>query len=137
MGQPSKLDDLTAQRIVKAVAKGLPRDTAAKLAMIAPRTLYNWLRRGRSGDPDYVQFLQRVQEAESQGEAELVADLRVHAKSSWQACAWLLERRRPKVWGQRKPNETQAAKPGEVLASSDERMSLLESLLAAERSAAG
>jgi transposase len=138
MPRPSKLDDLTAQRIYAAVAKGYPRDTAAKLAMIAPRTLYDWLRRGRSGEDGYAQFLQRVQEAESKGEGALVDLLRdTHAKTSWQACAWLLERRRPKVWGPRKAGEAQAAKPGEVLASSEERMALLESLMAAERSAAG
>lgn len=108
MGRPSKLDDLVTQRIVASLEKGLPRDTAARLARIAPRTLYDWLRRGRSQDEsesEYAQFLQRVKEAEAKSEEALMGIIREHATDTWQACAWLLERRMPKKYALRKPVE--------------------------------
>jgi hypothetical protein len=103
MGRPSKLDDITAQRIVQAVEKGLPRDTAARLARISPTTLYKYLRLGRDGDPEYTEFAKRVKAAEASGEAELLGILRAHAAETWQAAAWLLERRMPKKYALRRP----------------------------------
>lgn len=136
-GRPTKLDDLTAQRIVAAVKKGLPRDTAAKLAGVVPSTLFAWLKKGREGHPTYQEFADRVRAAEAFGEEELVGILRGHAASSWQACAWLLERRRPQAWGARKYEPPAQAATGVSAVSREERMSLLESMLAAEKSAAG
>lgn len=136
MPRPSKLDDLTAQRIYKAVERGLPRNTAAKLAMISPRTLYEWLARGRDGDPEYVQFAHRVKEAESKGEDVVVGYLREHARTSVPACIFLLSRRNPKAWGEAGKAVADAAKPA-LATSSEERIALLESLMAAERSATG
>lgn len=134
MARPSKLDDLTARRIVDAVAKGLPRDTAAKLARIHPSTLFEWLARGRAGDAEYTEFADRVREAESKGEDEIVGLLRNHAKGSWQACAWLLERRNPQAWAARKVETPEAAKPA-VAADHDEALAQAESIVAALRSA--
>ena len=102
MGRPSKLDDLTAQKVINAVAKGLPRDTAARLARVAPSTLFLWLAKGRDGDAEYSEFSDRVRAAEAEGEVEIVGMLRGHAANSWQACAWLLERRHPKAWALKK-----------------------------------
>jgi hypothetical protein len=136
-GQPTKLNDISAQRVIASVKKGLPRDTSAKLAGVAPSTLALWLKKGREGDPVYSDFSERVREAEAHGEAELVGLMRDHSRSSWQACAWLLERRRPQTWGARK-YEPPAAAPSVLNATSpEERVSLLESMLAAERSATG
>lgn len=120
---------------MNAVAKGLPRDTAARLARIHPSTLYDWLRRGRSGDRDYSEFSERVREAESRGEAELVDQMRSHAKLSWQACAWLLSSRRPNRWGPRKPEAPTAVVPGTIATSTEEQLSHAESVVAALRSA--
>ncbi len=135
LGRPSKLDDLTAQRIVAAVEKGLPRVTAAKLARVHPATLYEWLARGRDGDADYVEFADRVRQAESKGEEALVGVMVQHAANHWQACAWLLERRHAKAWAKADAVAAGATKP--LATSPEERVSLLESMLAAERSAAG
>jgi transposase len=136
MGRPLKLDDVTAQRIVAAVAKGLPRDTAAKLAAIAPRTLYGWLARGRDGEEPYSQFLHRVKRAEAESEEEMVSRVREASKASWQAAAWWLERRRPERWALRKV-EPRDTKTNDGIDSMDprERVQFLESVLSAARSA--
>jgi len=105
MARPTKLDDLVSKRIVTAIAKGLPRDTAAKLAGVAPSTLYLWLRKGAEGERPYSEFSCTLKKAEAEGEAELVAVIREAGKSSWQACAWLLERRRPQRWALRRERE--------------------------------
>lgn len=101
MGRPTKLDDLVSKRVVDAVAMGLPRDTAAKLARISPATLYSWLAKGRAGEPGFTEFFERVKEAEARGEAELVNVIREAAPRQWQAAAWLLERRRPEAYARR------------------------------------
>lgn len=135
MARPCKLDDLTAQRLVAAVEKGLPRDTAAKLARIHPATFFEWLKRGRNGEPGFVEFHDRVKEAEAKGEEELVAAIRSAGKNSWQANAWLLERRRPQVWGLRKYEQPEARPGGTLATSPAENLSIAESVVAAYRSA--
>lgn len=134
MGRPSKLDDLTAKRIVDAIARGLPRRTAARIANVVPSTLALWLQKGRAGDPLYSDFSDRVKAAEARGEDEIVQLLRGHAKTSWQACAYLLDRRNPRDWLVKKAVD-EAPKPGEMT-SPEEQEALLVSLLAATRSAA-
>lgn len=135
MARPTRLDDVTAQRIIGAIAKGLPRDTAAKLGAIAPTTLYQWLARGRDGEEPYAQFLQRVKRAEAEAEDEMVARVRDAAATTWQAAAWWLERRRPQRWALRKV-EARDAKPSD-LAPTDprENVQYIESVLSAARSA--
>lgn len=133
-GRPCKIDDLTAQRLIKAVAKGLPRDTAAKLASISPATFYRALRLGREGDPDFLEFAKRIKEAEAKGEQELVDLIRGHGKASWQACAWLLERRRPERWGPRKAALADGGGRPVTPATTEEQISQVESVLAALRS---
>lgn len=136
MGRPLKLDEVTAQRIVAAVAKGLPRDTAAKLAAISPRTLYQWLARGRDGEEPFAQFSQRVKRAEAESEEEMVSRVREASKTTWQAAAWWLERRRPERWALRKP-EAREAERAVGLESTDprEQVKFIESVLSAARSA--
>ena len=106
MGRPSKLDDLTAQRIINAVRRGLPRTQAARIARINPDTLFDWLRRGRDGEEGFSEFSERVREAEAFDVEELVGYMREHAKVSYQACAWLLERRAPKQFVLKKQEPT-------------------------------
>lgn len=96
----------------------------------------NWLRRGREGDAAFVDFLHRVRTAEAEAESLIVENLRSLSTTSVPACIFLLSRRNPKAWAEAK-GTAEAAKPGEVVASAEERMSLLESLMAAERSATG
>jgi len=148
MARPTKLDDLLSKRIVMAIAKGLPRDTAAKLAGIAPSTLYLWLRKGDAGEEPFSEFSDALKRAEAEGEAELVAIIREAGKTSWQACAWLLERRRPARWAVRRERAEKPiskdeadrllAEAGALAMSKQgtvaEQISMVESMLAALRS---
>jgi hypothetical protein len=101
--RPTRLDDLVSKRICDAVAKGLPRRTAAKLAGVAPSSLFLWLRKGRDGDPAYSDFSERIAAAEAKGEDELMGLMREHAKTSVAACTWLLSVRNPKAYTLKRP----------------------------------
>ncbi len=114
MGRPTKLNDLTAQRIVNAVKAGLPRVHAARIAGIDPTTLFDWLRRGRNDDPEYSQFSQRVAEAESFNVEVLHGYMQEHAKVSHQACAWLLERRGGKAYAPKRGDVVPMVTPAEA-----------------------
>lgn len=76
----------------------MPRDTAARLARIAPATLYDWLARGRAGESPFSELLERVSEAEAQSESTLVGRIVEASERNWQAAAWLLNCRRPDVY---------------------------------------
>ena len=102
MGRPSKLDDLTAQRVINAVRNGLPRVHAARNAGVDPATLFRWLANGRTGDPDFCEFYDKVVAAESTNVEVLQGYMMEHAKTSYQACSWLLERRGGKAYAPKK-----------------------------------
>lgn len=104
MSRPIKLDDLIEKRVCDALRKGHSYETAAQLAGIAPRTLHYWRERGRDGDPDFVQFLQRVERAEAEAVDRWVQVIQdamdgEDRKVSLAAAQWMLERRRPQEWG--------------------------------------
>lgn len=136
VGRPRALDDLAAERVVQAVAKGYPRDTAAKLAGIAPTTLFKYLRLGREGDPDYAEFAKRVKRAEAESETELIDRVRDASRVSWQAAAWMLERRRPQRYSLRRAEVVQQRGGTIAQTSPEQTKALLESLLKAVESAA-
>jgi transposase len=79
-------------RVVEATRKGLTRKVAARAAGVAPSTLYKELR-------ENAEFSQQVKNAQADGEECLVDLIREHAAATWQAAAWLLERRYPDRYG--------------------------------------
>lgn len=104
MGAPTKLDDIVAQRIVAAVELGAPFYMAAAAGGVSRSTLKAWKQRAREGEEPYAAFLARLQKAEAAGAVEVLRVIETAAKSgTWQAAAWILERRYPKQFALRKP----------------------------------
>ncbi len=136
MGRPTLLDDLRAKRIVDAVAQGATRAVAAEAANVDRNTLLGWLRKGREGVEPYASFLDRVKTAEAKGEAELLSTIRIASGKSWQAAAWLLERRHPKRYALRPERFESASKPSGAAVDGG-NVAMLESLLAAAKSKVG
>lgn len=102
MGRPTKLDDETADRICEAVSLGSPLYLAARAGGIDPETLRAWKARGRKGEQPYSAFLGRLKVAEAVGvTAALTVIRKAASEGTWQAAAWILERRYPKVFGRR------------------------------------
>lgn len=137
MGRPTLLDDLRAKRIVDAIAAGASRSAAAEAANVDRSTLMQWLRKGRLGeDQRYVDFLHRVKVAEAQAENELIAVIRTAAPKSWQAAAWLLERRQPKRYALTAARFEKAS-PGANTAAQEADGDLIEAVYAAHKSRVG
>ncbi len=104
-GRPTKLDDLTAKRIVDAIRAGNTRACAAQLGGVHKATLLEWLALGRRGEQPFADFADRVAKADGEAEARMVAVVVKAAEDgSWQAAkAWLELRRR--VWRMKKPRQ--------------------------------
>ncbi len=103
MPRPTKYDQPTADVILKAVAAGLPNETAAKLAGIEVRTLYAWKRKGKAGEEPFVQFLHALMRQQAEAVSKAVEAIRAAAeRGEWRAAAWWLERRHPDQYGTEK-----------------------------------
>jgi transposase len=115
MARPTKLDDVRVAKILDLLERGNSRRTAALVAGISDATLKSWTKRGREArdlaasggkpkraDLPFVDFLDRVEEAEEKAVARNVENVRVAAEAgTWQASAWWLERRRPDDFARR------------------------------------
>jgi hypothetical protein len=115
MARPTKLTPELQTQIVAYITAGSYVETAAKAAGICKDTLYEWLSRGAKGDEPYRAFSDAVQRALGQGELRDIAIIDNAAKNGvWQAAAWKLERRNPKMWGRREHVELTGANGGPV-----------------------
>ena len=104
MGRPTSLDDLVAQRIIAAVECGAPWYMAAAAGGVNPATLRDWKARARDGEEPFAAFYARLQKAEASGAVAVLNIIQNAAREgTWQAAAWILERRYPKQFALRKP----------------------------------
>lgn len=100
MARPTKFDQPTADVIMKAVAAGLPNETAAELAGVSERTLYEWKRRGKAGEEPFVQIVQDIKRGQAEAVVSAMKVIREAAeRGTWTAAAWWLERRHPDLYG--------------------------------------
>ena len=81
--------------IIGALRKAASREAAATQASMTYNTLWRWM--AESAD-----MTELVEQAEGAGEASLVTEIRDAARRTWQAAAWLLERKYPNRWAKRK-----------------------------------
>ena len=94
--RPSKLTQEITDKICEAVSTGLTFDLAAQVAGVSPRTFYRWMRKGEDEGPGgkHWQFRQEVKRAEAENAMQALATInQAGHDGSWQAHAWLLERR--------------------------------------------
>ncbi|MBV8558271.1 MAG: helix-turn-helix domain-containing protein, partial [Planctomycetaceae bacterium] len=104
VGRPRVLTEAVQRRIVELVAEGNHLSTAAKVCGTSIRTVNCWMQRFREGDPkasEYGPFLLDLKKAAALGEAALLGRIRIASETTWQAAAWLLERRYPKHWARK------------------------------------
>ena len=96
-----KFNDVVRKRILQALGVGSTMAQAAEFGGISSRTLGRWLDRGRKGESDeYEAFLHEVNTAKATMIVSNLANINRAAQSgTWQASAWLLERRDPANYG--------------------------------------
>ena len=107
----------------KSLRKSNFRETAYADAGVSPYIARNWVRAGRVDqaagvESVYSDLVTRIDLAEAQAESELIGGIReagfqpfiksesdkgtVYERGSWQALAWIAERRGQKNWGVKK-----------------------------------
>lgn len=103
-----KIDDPgVLERLVTALQAGSYREQAALHAGISVSTFYRWMKEGEAAEADEIpasksrarEIREAVQNAEASGELHLLATIKAAAPKSWQAAAWILERKYPNKWG--------------------------------------
>lgn len=122
---------LTPERhnaIVTMLEAGGYIEDACEAVGIQPRTYYNWLQRGRDeedrinaglkpekNEEPFLQFFQAVRQAQAEGVISHLMNIDHHAKNgSWQASAWILERKQPRKWGRFDRTEHTGAEGGPI-----------------------
>lgn len=92
-GVPTKRTPENLQKIVQAIKLGATYELAAAYAGMHYDTFNEW----RKDDPD---FSEAIKQAEGQAAVLLLAKIEQAATDgNWQAAAWKLERRYPKMYG--------------------------------------
>ncbi len=114
--RPTKLNKDVQTRITTALSAGNTREAAVAYGGISYQTFLNWMRAGEA-DPDGPtgRFLEAVKRAEGIAEMRMVSTITGHAKDTWQAAAWWLERRKPNDWGRKARADDEPAKAHVVI----------------------
>ena len=117
-GRTPKLTPEVQKLIVDAVAAGNYLHHAAQYAGIHIATLERWKQVGaREKVGIYHDFFEAVKKAEGQAIARNVAIISKAAATSWQAAAWLLERKYFADWGRKERLEHTGKDGGPVAVS--------------------
>jgi len=100
VGRPSKLNEIMIQMLEKAFGIGMKTTLACQHAGVSKSTFNTWMQRGdrerkEEEDTIYTDLHRRVKKAESNHALANLALIQKAAKetNSWQAAAWLLERK--------------------------------------------
>jgi hypothetical protein len=101
-GRPSKFSADKASRILKAIRKGTPLKDAASVAGVSYDALNDWLNKGqREKAGVFRQFFLAYKRADAECVEEAASRVQTASQKNWQAAAWILERRRPEIYGRR------------------------------------
>ena len=103
IGRPSKFTSERCAAIVDAIRNRIPYEYAAEANGICEDTLYEWLRIAKADrkagiDSEYTKFSEDIKRAEMTRMREH-SDIIAARPERWQADAWILERRWPKLYG--------------------------------------
>jgi hypothetical protein len=100
-GRPPCFTPAKAARIVRAIRKGLPYKLAALAGGVSYNTFIRWRNDGSKPDapPHFRQFLNQLRMAGADAAQRFVGLIEDRAKESWQAAAWMLEKRHPDLFG--------------------------------------
>ncbi len=123
-GRPPKISDEVITNIITALKACQSYKSAAAVAGISEKTFYNYRDRGmevlaaREENPTaelteyddlYAKFVIRIAEAEAEIEGNLIKRIWDAGSETWQANAWILERRFGDRWGQKQHVEVGGA----------------------------
>ena len=90
-GRRSKLNPQVAERAAELIEMGLTYTQTADALGVGRTTFHRWRKENET-------FRDTLKKAEAQGVAAMLGVIRAASAKSWQAAAWLLERRHPAQW---------------------------------------
>lgn len=128
-GRPTSLTPDKEARILKAIATGMTYRLAAQYAGIDASTFYEWMRRGATEEEPFFQFSLKVRQAEADGALLNMKCIESAAiNGTWQAAAWVLERRHPHEYGRTVQEHVQKVDWGELSDAQIQRLAAGEPL---------
>ena len=90
------------EKLCEAIRAGNTYEVACKYAGISVMTAWRWRKKGEaSKSGKYVEFVKAIKKAEAEFEAETLGTIKKASFETWQAAAWMLERRFPQRWAKR------------------------------------
>lgn len=103
-GRPSKLSEEVKETLVEGIEAGLPYKLACEAAGIGYSTFRDWMKnaekiaagegKGIRNQAELLKFSEDVKRAEAEGAKTLMALIwSAASEGTWQAAAWILERR--------------------------------------------
>lgn len=98
--KPTKLDQKLQDGIAILIRNGVTVEVAAQATGISESTFYAWMERGEQAQSGaFREFYEAIEQARGQSESlQVVRVSQAAQRGSWQAAAWLLERRHPERW---------------------------------------
>ncbi|MFA6728968.1 MAG: hypothetical protein WCS17_12265 [Prevotella sp.] len=112
----TKLTPQLQEQIGNNITLGMPLKFAAEAVGITEQTFYNWLKRGETESKgQFFEFNEHVKECQAKAvQLHLKLITKAASEGSWQASAWILERRHPSEFGRREKIELDAKMKHEV-----------------------
>ena len=99
----TKLNPTIKKQIGDNITLGMPLKFAAEAAGISEVTFYNWMNRGESESKgQFYEFAEHVKACKAKAvQLHLKLITKAATDGSWQASAWILERRYPEEFGRK------------------------------------
>lgn len=127
-GRKTLLNQQRLEAITTMLRAGAYVDDACRSVGIHKATFYNWLQRGNvqrerlnagleiePKEEQFLEFLDAVEEADAEGIIGHLMNIDHAAKTgTWQASAWILERKQPRKWGRFERTEISGPEGGPI-----------------------
>ena len=116
MAKP-KLTPEIQKEIGNNITLGMPLKFAAEAAGITEATFYNWMNvGGKSTKGKFFEFFEYIKECQSKAvQLHLKLITKAATEGSWQASAWILERRHPEEFGRKERIDMKAEHSGQIV----------------------
>lgn len=113
----SKLTPELQKKIGENITLGMPLKFAAEAAGISESTFYEWMNKGeheKKGQfSEFSEYIKRCQSQAVQLHLKLIT--KAATEGSWQASAWILERRHPEEFGRKDKLDMKAEHSGQIV----------------------
>ncbi len=100
-GPLNRLQPSVQDNFVHLVRQGNFTIAVCRALSIHRSTFYDAMARGKDGDPEWVDFYERVNKAKGEAECNAVDKLVTHMDTDFRAVTWFLERAYPNRWAKK------------------------------------